>query len=80
MWPVLKLQKNAAILCYSKRSKMLLYIQYLILVQSLQTSQIQNHMHAMHTHTLLHPFNGHLSGTTQVSRYQKGKTSLDLLE
>jgi len=28
-----------------------------------------------HTHT--HPFNGPLSGTTQVSRYQKGKTNLD---
>jgi len=27
----------------------------------------------MHTHT----FNGPLSGTTQVSRYQKGKTNLD---
>ena len=27
-----------------------------------------------------HPFNGHLSGTTRVSWYQKGKTSLDLLE
>ena len=26
------------------------------------------------THT--HPFNGHFSGTTQVSRYQKGKTNL----
>ena len=30
---------------------------------------------AKHTHT--HPFNGSLSGTTRVSRYQKGKTSLD---
>jgi len=29
---------------------------------------------------LLHAFNGPLSGTTQVSQYQKGKTSLDLLE
>ena len=34
------------------------------------------------SHSLLcllhtHPFNGPLSGTTQVSRYQKGKTSLD---
>jgi len=29
---------------------------------------------------LLHPFNGPLSGTTRVSRYQKGKTTLDLLE
>jgi len=27
------------------------------------------------THT--HPFSGPLSGTTQVSRYQKGKTNLD---
>ena len=30
------------------------------------------------THT--HPFNGPLSGTTRVSRYQKGKTSLDFNE
>ena len=29
----------------------------------------------LHTHT--HPFNGPLSGTTRVSRYQKGKTNLD---
>ena len=27
-----------------------------------------------------HAFNGPLSGTTQVSRYQKGKTNLDLTE
>jgi len=27
-----------------------------------------------------HLFNGSLSGTTKVSRYQKGKTNLDLLE
>ena len=27
-----------------------------------------------------HPFNGSLSGTTQVSRYQKGKTNLDFTE
>ena len=32
----------------------------------------------MYTHT--HPFNGPLSGTTQVSRYQKGKTNLDFTE
>jgi len=31
-----------------------------------------------HTHT--HPFNGPLSGTTQVSWYQKGKTNLDFTE
>jgi len=29
------------------------------------------------THTHTHPFNGPLSGTTQVSRYQKSKTNLD---
>ena len=32
----------------------------------------------MHTHT--HLFNGPLSGTTRVSRYQKGETSLDFTE
>jgi len=31
---------------------------------------------AAHTHT----FNGPVSGTTQVSRYQKGKTNLDFTE
>ena len=31
-----------------------------------------------HTHT--HPFNGSFSGTTQVSRYQKGTTNLDFTE
>ena len=28
----------------------------------------------------LHPFNGPLSGTTQVSRYEKGRTNLDFTE
>ena len=32
-----------------------------------------------HTHTHI-PFNGPFSGTTQVSRYQKGKTDLDSTE
>jgi len=32
------------------------------------------------THTHTHPFNGPLSGTTQVSRYLKGKTNLDFNE
>jgi len=31
-------------------------------------------------HTHIHPFNGPFSGTTQVSRYQKGKTNLDFTE
>ena len=33
-----------------------------------------------HTHTHTHPFNGPLSWTTWVSRYQKGKTNLDFTE
>ena len=32
------------------------------------------------THTHTHPCNGPLSGTTRVSRYQKGKTTLDFTE
>ena len=35
-------------------------------------------MFALLTHT--HPFNGPFSGTTQVNRYQKGKTNLDFTE
>jgi len=33
-----------------------------------------------HTPVYTHPFIGSLSGTTQVSRYQKGKTNLDFTE
>ena len=33
-----------------------------------------------HAHTHTHPFNGLFSGTTQVSWYQKGETSLDFTE
>jgi len=38
-------------------------------------------MHAR-THACMHthPFNGHFSGTTWVSRYQKGKTNVDFIE
>ena len=35
--------------------------------------QTQKYLHT-------HPFNGPFSGTTQVSRYQKGKTNLDFTE
>ena len=44
-------------------------ISHLLLVCTLSISQT-------HTHT----FNGPLSGTTRVSRYQKGKTNLDFTE
>jgi len=33
-----------------------------------------------HRRLLLHPFNGLFSGTTWISRYRRGKTSLDLSE
>ena len=38
------------------------------------------HILASHTHTHTHPFNGPFSGTTQVSRCQKGGTNLDFTE
>ena len=44
-------------------------------IASGQTRLISNH-----THTHTHPFNGPFSGSTQVSRYQKGKTNLDFTE
>jgi len=37
-------------------------------------------LNTKNTHPFTHPFNGSLSGTTQVSRYQKGKTNLDFTE
>ena len=42
-------------------------------------SHTQTHTHRP-THTHTHPFNGPFTGTTQVSRYQKGKTNLDFTE
>ena len=35
---------------------------------------------ARDTNTYTHPFNGHFSWTTRMSRYQKGKTNLDITE
>jgi len=41
----------------------------------------QTHKHTnTHTQTHTHTFNGPFSGTTQVSRYQKGRTNLDFTE
>ena len=54
----------------SNRSVCELVIRFLILVAA------RPFLHT-HTHTHTHPFNGPLSGTTRVSRYQKGKTNLD---
>jgi len=40
----------------------------------------RENMQTVFTHTITHPFNGPLSGTTRVSRYQKGSTNLDFTE
>ena len=45
-----------------------------------QTSVTLNLLAEKQTATALHPFNGVIFRTTWVSRYQKGKTSLDLNE
>ena len=47
--------------------------------RAFRLSNTNTHTHT-HTHTLTHTFNGPLSGTTQVSRYKKGKTNLDFTE
>jgi len=39
-----------------------------------------NTLYSKVTFTRTHPFNSPFSGTTQVSRYQKGKTNLDFTE
>ena len=41
-------------------------------------TSVQQGFYVIVTHT--HPFNGPLSGTTRVSRYQKGNTYLDFTE
>ena len=46
--------------------------------ESLIPRFLPNALSDTHIHT--HPFNGPLSGTTQVSWYQKGKTNLDFTE
>jgi len=45
--------------------------------QNMATTMVHT-LQPLHTHT--HPFNGPFSRTTRVSRYQKGKTSLDFTE
>ena len=48
-------------------------------LHSIHLSHTRTHART-HTHTHTHKFNGPFSGTTQVSRYQKGKTNLDFTE
>jgi len=46
--------------------------------QQIKVMELRGLQLTTHTHT--HPFNGPFSGTTRVSRYQKGKTNLDFTE
>ena len=49
--------------------------------QSPSTFRVHAHTHThTHTHAHAHTFNSPFSGTTQVSRYQKGETNLDFTE
>jgi len=55
--------------------KIVLFVLYNMCLLYAHSSHYELHIQ---THT--HPFNGPFSGTTQVSRYQKGKTNLDFTE
>ena len=58
---------------------MWLIVQITVNVQNYE-HDLQNLFTQEQTHTHTHPFSGPLSGTTRVSRYQKGKTNLDFTE
>ena len=47
---------------------------------ALKLNLVQQKQSFIHNIKIQHPFNGPLSGTTRVSRYQKGKTNLDFTE
>jgi len=49
-------------------------------VEGREGEQMGMERKAVRAHTHTHPFNGPLSRTTRVSRYQKGKTNLDFTE
>jgi len=53
-----------------------------LVTETLRCTTHRQHMllTSTHTHTHTHPFNGPLSRTTQVSRYQKGKNNMDFTE
>ena len=44
------------------------------------TSHVVDNLLNAHTHTHTHPFNCPSSGTTRVSRYQRGKTNVDFTD
>jgi len=57
--------------CHSQATLTLLALMLSWVRVALRTADINTHTH---------PFNGPFSGTTRVSRYQKGKTNLDFTE
>ena len=63
-------------------SRQVLAYNYIVYTRDEQTQRVVTltSCKLTHTHTHTHPFNGPFSGTTRVSRYQKGKTSLDFTE
>ena len=72
-----KHQWNAAVVKCVMTSQSSRYIIW----QRKTSSYVHVHAHAhAHAHTHTHTLNGPFSGSTQVSRYQKSKTNLDLLE
>ena len=55
-------------------------VSYSIIPCQMHQFSIPSYQTATHTHTHTHQFNGPLSGTTQVSRYQKSKSIWILLK
>jgi len=63
--------------CLSRQSKASATCRMPFLPHNQQRQSTEGNVSSkLHTH----PFNGPFSGTTQVSRYQKGKTNLDFTE
>jgi len=74
-------QQRAPYLAFIYYTSLTTHKSILLACQMLSRVYTHTHMHThMHTCTHTHPFNGPSSGTIQVSRYQKGKTNLDLLK
>jgi len=64
-------------------ARVLLQMIHQLEISSMLLTSLYLHTHTLTrtcTHTHTHTFNGPFSGTTQVSRYQKGETNLDFTE
>ena len=65
---------------WNDSDNVLLTAQVKLCQMQLNRSAADGSISAPQTHTHTHVFNGSFSGTTRVSRYQKGKTNLDFIE